>query len=100
MDFGFGEDLERFRIEVHNYFDKEWPQELRNWRGWLQPDDPESLQKAEEFGRKLVAKGWLGLAIPKEYGGTERSILEQYILYDEVKRADWPPQLMSQQSLR
>ena len=50
MDFGLGEDLERFRKEVRNYFDKEWPQELRNWRGWLQPDDPEFLEKTEEFG--------------------------------------------------
>jgi alkylation response protein AidB-like acyl-CoA dehydrogenase len=93
MDFGFGEDLERFRKEVRNYFDKEWPQELRDWRGWLQPDAPEFLEKTEEFGRKLGATGWLGLAIPKEYGGTERSILEQYILYDEVRRGHCPPNL-------
>jgi acyl-CoA dehydrogenase len=100
MDFGLGEEVEGFRKEVLDFFTKERPKEFRNWRGWLQPDNPGFIEKAEEFGRKLAAKGWLGIAVPKKYGGTERSIVEQYVLFDEVKRADWPPQLMSQQSLR
>ena len=66
MDFGLGEEAERLRDEVRDFLEKEWPQELRNWRGWLQPDNPEFLEKAEEFGRKLASKGWLGPAIPKK----------------------------------
>jgi alkylation response protein AidB-like acyl-CoA dehydrogenase len=93
MDFSFGEDIERFRKEVRDFCEKEWPQELRGWRGWVQPDTPEFIEKAEEFDRKLASKGWLGLAIPKKYGGTERSIVEQYVLFDEVKRAHCPPNL-------
>jgi len=93
MDFGLGEEVERFRKEVRDFFEKEWAREFRNWRGWLQPDAPEFIERADEFGRKLAAKGWLGLAIPKKYGGTERSIVEQYVLFDEVKRAHCPPNL-------
>ena len=93
MDFSFGEDIERFRKEVRDFCDKEWPHELRGWRGWVQPDTPEFIGKADEFDRKLAAKGWLGLAIPKAYGGIERSVVEQYVLFDEVKRAHCPPNL-------
>jgi alkylation response protein AidB-like acyl-CoA dehydrogenase len=93
MDFSFGEEIEHFREEVRDFFEKEWPREFRNWRGWVQPDTPEFLEKAEEFDRKLVAKGWLGLSIPRKYGGTERSIIEQFVAYDEVKRTHCPPNL-------
>ena len=94
MDFGLGEEADRLRKEVREFLNKEWPQELRNWRGWLQPDNPEFLEKADEFGRKLASKGWLGPAIPKKYGGTERSIIEQFVLFDEVRLACCPPNLI------
>jgi len=94
MDFGLGEEAERLREEVRQFLEKEWPQELRNWRGWLQPDTPEFLEKADEFGRKLASRGWLGPAIPKKYGGTERSIIEQFVLFDEARLACCPPNLI------
>jgi alkylation response protein AidB-like acyl-CoA dehydrogenase len=36
----------------------------------------------------------LGPAIPKKYGGTERSIIEQFVLFDEVRLACCPPNLI------
>jgi alkylation response protein AidB-like acyl-CoA dehydrogenase len=90
MDFSFGEEAERLRKEVREWVAKEWPRELRNWRGWLQPDTKEFLEREEEFDRKLGATGWLGLAIPREYGGGGRSVLEQYVAFDEIKRSRCP----------
>ena len=36
-----------------------------------------------EFSRKLGAKGWLGVTLPKEYGGGGRSAFTRYVLVEE-----------------
>ena len=46
---------------------------VRNWSG----NDP-------EFSRKMAAKGWLGMTWPKKYGGHERSMLERYVVLEEL----------------
>ena len=40
--------------------------------------------------RKIGADGWLGIGWPKEYGGQGRSVLDQFIFFDEVQRAGAP----------
>jgi alkylation response protein AidB-like acyl-CoA dehydrogenase len=40
--------------------------------------------------RQMGADGWLGIGWPKEYGGQDRSPLEQYVFADEVQRAGYP----------
>ena len=37
--------------------------------------------------RKLGADGWLGLGWPKQYGGQDRTPIEQFIFFDEAMRA-------------
>ncbi len=43
-----------------------------------------------EFSRKLGAKGWLGMTLPKVYGGHERSALERYVIVEETLAAGAP----------
>lgn len=43
-----------------------------------------------EFSRKLGARGWLGMALPKQYGGHERSALERYVVVEETLAAGAP----------
>ena len=72
--------------------------ELRAYFGRLMtPERIESLSKGEldgpaykEIVRQLGQDGWLGLAWPKEYGGQGRTLLDQYIFYDESQRAHVP----------
>ena len=40
--------------------------------------------------RQMGADGWLGVGWPKEYGGLERSAVDQYIFFDEVQRTGFP----------
>ncbi len=40
--------------------------------------------------KQLAADGWLGIGWPKEFGGQDRSSIEQYIFFDEVQRAGFP----------
>jgi len=37
--------------------------------------------------RKLGADGWLGLGWPRQYGGQDRTPIEQFIFFDEATRA-------------
>jgi len=43
-----------------------------------------------EFSRKLGARGWIGMAWPKEYGGGERSFFERYVVTEELLTAGAP----------
>ncbi len=52
---------------------------------------PEFRRVVRQFG----VDGWLGVGWPKEYGGQGRSAIEQYIFYDEARKADAPIPLVT-----
>lgn len=72
--------------------------ELRTYFAQLMtPERVAGLSRGELDGptykdivRQLGQDGWLGLAWPKEYGGQGRSLLDQYIFFDESQRANVP----------
>jgi alkylation response protein AidB-like acyl-CoA dehydrogenase len=82
LEFGFTPEQEAFRREVRDFLAVEIP---RDWPGrqFTSITHEEWLQ-AREFDRKLATKGWLTLAWPKEYGGQERSHLEQLVFQEEM----------------
>jgi alkylation response protein AidB-like acyl-CoA dehydrogenase len=43
-----------------------------------------------EIRRKIGADGWWGIGWPAEFGGQGRSVLEQFIFFDEATRANAP----------
>ncbi len=43
-----------------------------------------------EFSYQLGKKGWLGMTLPKEYGGHSRSALERYVVMEELLAAGAP----------
>ena len=43
-----------------------------------------------EFSRKLGARGWIGMLWPKRYGGHERSVLERFVVTEELLAAGAP----------
>ena len=44
----------------------------------------------ESFSRRLGERGWVGMTIPREYGGHGRSALERYIVVEELLAAGAP----------
>ncbi|MEC8372231.1 MAG: acyl-CoA dehydrogenase family protein [Pseudomonadota bacterium] len=77
-------EAEAFRHEVREFLAEAMEtvsvdQRARNWTAW----NP-------EFSKKLGAKGWIGITWPKEYGGSERSFLERYVLLEELLAAGAP----------
>ena len=47
--------------------------------GMASPRDP-------EFSRRLAARGWIGMALPKAYGGGDRSAVERFVVVEELLR--------------
>jgi Acyl-CoA dehydrogenase, N-terminal domain/Acyl-CoA dehydrogenase, middle domain/Acyl-CoA dehydrogenase, C-terminal domain len=44
----------------------------------------------EGFTAALAARGWLGMAVPKEYGGHGRSVVERFVVTEELLAAGAP----------
>ncbi|MCW2529480.1 MAG: acyl-CoA dehydrogenase [Pseudonocardiales bacterium] len=64
--------------EVRDFLDAELP------RGSYHPGLGMNAPASREFSRKLGARGWLGMALPKKYGGGERSAVERFIVTEEL----------------
>ncbi len=89
MDFGFTEEQERLRQEVHEFFINELPQD---YLGDLFPVEEELQSFHTELQKKTSEKGWLAPQWPKEYGGlgldeTERGIVNEEVGYWAIR---WP----------
>lgn len=42
------------------------------------------------FSRRLAERGWVGMTLPRRYGGAERSYVERYVVTEELLRASAP----------
>jgi hypothetical protein len=45
---------------------------------------------SKEFSAKLGRRGWLGMALPKAYGGGDRSAVERFVVVEELLRRGAP----------
>ena len=76
--------LDTLRVEVREFLRRELasypPVHLSNsWNAF----DP-------EFSAKLGARGWLGMTLPKAYGGHGRTAFERYVVVEECLAAGAP----------
>jgi acyl-CoA dehydrogenase len=76
MDFGFTEEQELIRTEVRNLARK------FDWEFWRNKD--KTGEYPHEFFDVFARAGWLGIAIPREYGGAGLGITEACILLLEI----------------
>ncbi len=53
-------------------------------------EDPAGKDTYREVVRQMGSDGWLGIGWPKEYGGQDRTMLEQLIFTDEAMIANVP----------
>jgi len=75
---------EALRQEVRDFLavelrDRTAQQRAESWSG----SDP-------AFSRKMGARGWIGMTLPKRYGGHERSALDRYVVLEEMLAAGAP----------
>ncbi len=77
-------ECEALRAEVRAFLAEAMPAipPLRRNRNWSGAD--------ADFSRRMGERGWIGMTWPKRYGGHERSMLERYVVLEEMLAAGAP----------
>lgn len=75
---------EAFRSEVKEFLASQMPstppdRRSRSWMGF-----------SAEFSRKMAARGWVGLTLPREYGGASMDAFSRFVLVEELLAAGAP----------
>lgn len=74
---------ETLRSDVREFLSTVLPPDHRPALGFSGRHDP-------GFSRELATRGWVGMAIPPEYGGHGRSAVERFIVAEELLAAGAP----------
>lgn len=83
MDFGFSPREENLRKEFDDFFRAEMNNAPRRWSASMEAIFSEECWVFfKQAARKLGARGWLSRPWPKEYGGADAPLTEQYIFSD------------------
>lgn len=94
MNFRDSPNEAAFRQQVRRFIARELPADLRSWQGdWGITAGGAWHQKGgaiRAWARKLRARGWMAPAWPQEYGGGGLSVMEQFILNEEMAMARAP----------
>src|SRR5438046_1101850 len=86
MYLDYTDEQRALREELREYFDRLLTPEVRAEVGHPGEGNPQFRTIVRQMG----ADGWLGIGWPVEYGGQGRSVLDQFIFFDEVQRANAP----------
>lgn len=78
-------ELDELRGEVREFLQYE-----RAQGSFIPRADSWIVSSDIDFTRKLAARGWLGMTIPTEYGGHNRSPLERFVVVEELIAAGAP----------
>ena len=81
MDFHYTPEEEAFRSEVRAFIAKHNPKADER-------EDPDALAK---WHAALMEKKWIGFSWPREAGGGGGSVIQQFILKEEIGAAQAPP---------
>jgi 3-oxocholest-4-en-26-oyl-CoA dehydrogenase alpha subunit len=72
--------------EVREFLARELP------RGSFEPGRGMDNEPNREFSRELARRGWVGMALPKRYGGHERGAVDRFLVVEEMLRWGAPLQ--------
>lgn len=84
MDFSFTSKEEALRKEFDDFFKEEMKHAPPEWGTSMEAifGLDECWKFHKQMAKKLAAKGWISLPWPKEYGGQDASLVEQFIFSD------------------
>jgi len=90
MEFGFTEENEKLRKEVHDFFINELPEDYDSQSGARSDRKQEDFQA--ELVKKAAQKGYTSAGWPKKYGGLGFTPIEQGIVSEQMSYwgVAWP----------
>jgi alkylation response protein AidB-like acyl-CoA dehydrogenase len=88
MDFRFNAQEERLRADLRGFLHETLPPD---WTGPGSEIGDDDWDFAQDFNRKLAARGWIAPAWPKDYGGLGAGQIEQMIFAEELGYFRAPP---------
>jgi len=87
MDFSWSEQQELLKKEARNFLDAEYPKQV------VQELERSELGYSPRTWKQMAELGWLGLAVPEEYGGVGGGLVDLAILFEEVGKTACPSPL-------
>ena len=89
MDFSLSEEQEMLQKSARDFLSAECPKSL------VREIEAGDLGYSPELWKRMAALGWMGLALPEEYGGAGFSLLDMAVLFEEFGRAAMPGPMFS-----
>src|SRR4051794_23198382 len=86
MYIDFSVQEKALQVELRAYFARLVTEDLRSEVAGTEGGGPLYTRALKQKGKD----GWLGIGWPKEFGGQNRSPIDQYIFFDEVQRTGFP----------
>jgi len=84
MDFALSEEQEMLKKSARDFLSAECPKSL------VRKLEESDVGYSPELWKKMAGLGWMGLAIPEQYGGAGLSLLDLAVLFEEFGRAATP----------
>lgn len=81
MDFAPSEEQEMLKKSARDFLSVECPKKV------VRELEAGDLGYSPELWKKMASLGWMGLALPEEYGGAGLSLLDMAVLFEEFGRA-------------
>ena len=81
MDFALSEEQEMLKKSARDFLSIECPKKV------VREIEASDLGYSPELWKKMASLGWMGLALPEEYGGAGLSLLDMAVLFEEFGRA-------------
>jgi alkylation response protein AidB-like acyl-CoA dehydrogenase len=90
MRFQDTPELAEWRTQVRQFVDTHWRAHSRPGEEEDSMEGPTDMSRTKVWLDKLAENGWIAAAWPKKYGGADMSVLEQFVLNQELHEAGAP----------
>jgi len=80
MDFSLSEEQEMLKTMARDFLETEYPESV------IRETTGSDTGYSPELWRKIADLGWMGIIFPEQYGGTEQSVIDLAVLYEEMGR--------------
>jgi alkylation response protein AidB-like acyl-CoA dehydrogenase len=89
MDFALSEEQEMLRKSARDFLSSECPKSV------VREIEAGDEGYSPALWKKMAGLGWMGLALPEEYGGADLTLLDLAVLFEEFGRAAMPGPMFS-----